>query len=125
MNTAALQPLLRYACVGVMNTLVHTCVFLWLVYEAGLRQAPANLAAFVLAVTFSYCANARWTFRAAASLRRYLLFSSFMALLALATGAVAQALAWAPLLTLCLFSALSLMLGYAYPRGVVFKPGGR
>lgn len=116
-----LQPFVRYACVGGANTLIHALVFFSLVHGANAGQGSANVAGFLMAVTFSYLANARWTFRARMSLPRYLLFTAAMAMIAYGTGQLGQGLAWPPLLTFCLFSALSLALGYALARGVVFK----
>ncbi|MBD1554986.1 GtrA family protein [Pseudomonas typographi] len=125
MITPGIKAFVRYACVGAANTCIHWSLFLGLVYLAGRGQASANVLAFLAAVTFSYFVNARWTFRTAVSWRRYLYFTCFMAGMAAASGWVAQRLMWPPLLTLCLFSAASLVLGYRYAHGVVFKQGPR
>jgi putative flippase GtrA len=49
--------------VGLGNTVVHALLFLALVYQGYLGQASANVVAFLVAVSFSYAMNARWTFR--------------------------------------------------------------
>lgn len=111
----------RYASVGVLNTALHWLVFLGVFYGAGLNQAYSNFIAFLVAVTFSFFANARYTFNVQADKRRYLFFVSFMAFLSYAAGWVAQRLGLPPLITLVLFSLTSLVVGFLYSRFVVFR----
>jgi putative flippase GtrA len=119
--TDLLHSFIRYACVGVGNTVVHALLFLALVYQGYLGQASANVVAFLVAVSFSYAMNARWTFRTQRSMRGYLLFTGCMGVLAFLVGWAVQVLAWPPLITLCLFSGLSLLLGFVWARCVVFQ----
>lgn len=123
MSSSTLASFARYALVGVLNTLAHWAVFLALVYEAGISQGTSNLVAFLLAVSISYLINASWTFKAPRSRGRYLCYVGFMGLLALTVGWVGQRFATPPLLTVGVFSAVSLVLGYAYARGVAFRKG--
>ncbi|EBU6655699.1 translocase, partial [Salmonella enterica subsp. enterica serovar Typhimurium] len=58
-----IQLFARYFSVGVINTLLHWVVFAALVYLASTTQATANLIAFIVAVTFSFFANAKFTFK--------------------------------------------------------------
>lgn len=54
--------LIRFALVGVMNTLVDFCVYqllLWL----GLHYAPAQVLSYSCGLLNSYFFNSRWTFR--------------------------------------------------------------
>lgn len=119
-----LPSFLSYTLVGVLNTLVHWLVFLGLVYSGALPQATANLLAFLCAVTFSFFVNARVTFRSHASPGRYVAYVVFMGGLSYAVGAVGQSISAPPLLTLVLFSAVSLGLGFLFSRYLVFgKPG--
>lgn len=111
----------RYLSVGVINTLLHWATFLLLNIGIGLAQSWSNLLAFAVAVTFSFFANARFTFHAEATLIRYLLFTGAMGGASYLVGAVADALALFPLITLVMFSALSLVLGFAFSQWVVFK----
>ena len=111
----------RYLSVGVINTLLHWLVFLMLHLSMGLKQAWSNLIAFALAVTFSFFANAAYTFQARATPRRYLLFTAFMGILSVGVGAAANQLALAPLITLVVFSALSLVIGFTYSQWIVFR----
>ncbi|AIZ34024.1 GtrA family protein [Pseudomonas parafulva] len=111
----------RYALVGVGNTLTHWAVFFGLYLLLGLRQATSNLLAFLAAASLSYYVNARYTFAARPSKRRYLLFMSGMGALSLALGAISDWAQLSPWLTLSSFSALSLVLGYSFSRRVVFR----
>jgi len=110
-----------YVYIGVLNTLIHWGAFLALRGGFSLKQAPSNLFAFVVAATFSFHANARYTFGRTASLSRYLAFLSFMAVLSFATGWLGDWLAMPGWLTLLVFSAVSLILGYGYCSRVVFR----
>lgn len=110
----------RYASVGVVNTLIHWTVFGILVFM-GANQSVANLAAFAVAVTFSFLANSRWTFNSVVTPRRYLFYVAFM-------GASAAAMGWAadraflhPFLTLVAFSLFSLVAGFLYSKFFVFR----
>ena len=111
----------RYLSIGVVNTLLHWAVFLLLNLGLGVAQSWSNLLAFAVAVTFSFFANARYTFQAKATPLRYLLFTSAMGGLSFLVGATADTLALAPLVTLVVFSGLSLVLGFAYSQWFVFK----
>ena len=51
----------KYVSVGVLNTAIHWIVF-GACWSMGASQSIANLIAFVIAVTFSFCVNARYTF---------------------------------------------------------------
>lgn len=109
----------RYATIGVLNTALHWAVFALLV-AMDFAQGPANLLAFLAAVTFSFFANARFTFAQRASLVRYLLFVAFMGAMAFGTGLLADRLGLHPVATLIGFSAFSLVAGFLFSRFVVF-----
>lgn len=110
-----------YVSIGLINTLVHWGFFLALHAGVGISQAYSNLAAFSVAVSFSFYANARYTFKAQTSWSRYLLFVGFMGLLSLGIGYAADVLIFPALLTLVLFSGISLVCGYLYSKHVVFR----
>lgn len=111
----------KYLSVGVINTLIHWVVFALCLYGFGFRQASANLVAFCVAVSFSYFANARFTFKAPTTTMRYVLFIGFMGMLSVAVGCMADMTALSPLLTLVIFSAISLVCGFFYSKFVVFR----
>ncbi|KIH81705.1 GtrA family protein [Pseudomonas batumici] len=111
----------NYLSIGVLNTLIHWTAFLIFHSLLSISQALSNLGAFALAATFSFYANARYTFRAQASTRRYLLFILFMGVLSLAIGWGADRLMMPGLFTLMLFSAISLVVGFLYSKQIVFR----
>lgn len=112
----------KYLMTGVLNTLIHWGVF-FLVYRVfSTSQATGNFVAFCVAVTFSFFANAKFTFKSNAGLRRYLLFVSFMGALSILFGWGADALGALPIITLVFFSGISLVLGFLYSRYIVFRP---
>jgi putative flippase GtrA len=111
----------RYISVGVINTLIHWVTFAIGIYLFGINQMLSNLIAFSISVTFSFFANARWTFKSQASLARYIMFVFFMSLVALLTGYIADRISLLPILTLIIFSSLSLVIGFYYSKLVVFR----
>lgn len=112
--------LARYASIGVVNTVIHWGVFGALVL-GGAPQSVSNVAGFGAAATFSFYANARWTFRAKATKTRYGLYVAFMGALAALVGWGADRTDLHPILTLAAFSLASLLVGFAYSRLVVFR----
>ena len=80
----------RFSIVGVLNTLVDLSVFLVLVSAVGMPLVPANLVAFVAALSNSYVLNRSWTFRdreapaSAGSIAQFVIFCTAGA--GLATG---------------------------------------
>ncbi len=110
----------KYLLVGLLNTGTHWGLFA-LVYGQGASQAVANLAGFLAAVTLSFYLNARWTFKSRMSGVRYFVMLGFMATLSALTGYLADRIMLAPVLTLVLFSATSLVLGYLFTKYYVFK----
>lgn len=115
----------RYISIGLLNTALHWCVFFMSYYWLALSQAASNLAAFLVAVSFSFFMNARFTFQRQATTARYVLFVGFMAGLSYATGYVADRVSLLPLLTMIIFSAISLVAGFAYANYIVFHKRDR
>lgn len=110
----------RYMSIGIINTAIHWVVFFIALNALHTGQALANFCAFCVAVTFSFFANARWTFNSEATTIRYILYVFFM-------GALASAIGWAgdktdmnPIVTIIAFSAISLLCGFLYSRFIVF-----
>ncbi|HFN3648675.1 TPA: GtrA family protein, partial [Enterobacter hormaechei] len=50
----------KYTSIGVINTLIHWVVFAVCIYAFNTGQALGNFAGFVVAVSFSFFANARF-----------------------------------------------------------------
>nr|AEP25480.1 undecaprenol-pyrophosphate-glucose translocase [Yersinia pseudotuberculosis] len=111
----------KYLSVGVINTFLHWVVFGTLVYIAGISQAIANLVAFCIAVTFSFFANANFTFKKKATGSRYIAFVAFVGVLSYLTGYFADKFNSLPIVTLVVFSATSLVFGFLYSKLFVFK----
>ncbi len=110
----------QYSSIGVINTLIHWALF-GMLYALGATQSIANFFAFCVAVTFSFFANARWTFNSQATGLRYLLYVLFMGALALGVGRAADFFAINPIVTLIVFSLVSLIAGFLYSRFIVFR----
>ena len=111
----------KFASVGLINTAIHWLIFYALLEWVHWQQADSNLLAFIAASSFSFFANARFTFKAKTSLPRYLSFTGFMGAMSYALGALGDALALLPLLTLIMFSLVSLVCGFLYSHFIVFK----
>ncbi|MGO2335395.1 GtrA family protein [Providencia sp.] len=111
----------KYFSVGILNTLIHWSIFGLLTMFLSTSQAIANLIGFIAAVSFSFFANAKFTFKAKATAARYLSFTIFMGVLSYLTGYIADQLLLPPLATLIIFSGISLVLGFIYSKVFVFK----
>ncbi|MDD2057764.1 GtrA family protein [Pseudomonas sp. GD03860] len=108
----------RYTVVGIANTLVHGVVFMCLHVVAGFSQTASNFTAFLVALSFSSVVNARFTFKASLSARRYLALVLSMGSLSVGLGYLADRNDWWPLLTFLVFSLCSLVLGFMCSRYV-------
>ncbi|AXQ49466.1 GtrA family protein [Stenotrophomonas rhizophila] len=108
---------LKYLIVGTFNTAIHVVVFAAM-QLAGNDQALSNLVAFMVALSFSYIANARFTFRVPVSFMRYCVFVAGMGSLSVSLGCLADSQGWPPPLTVGLFCLVSLLLGFVFARWV-------
>lgn len=81
----------------------------------------SNFAAFCCAVTFSFFANAKWTFDAKITKFRYTIYLIFMGGMATAVGMYADQSHASPIITLVTFSTISLVCGFIYSKHIVFK----
>ena len=113
-----------YALVGVANTLIHWQIFFVLRVGAGLDQSTSNFFAFCVAASFSFYVNALYTFEAKRSVPGYVLFLCFMGALSFIVGHFGDRWQLHGLLTVAVFSLLSLVIGFLFSRFVVFR-GGR
>ncbi|WP_174507970.1 GtrA family protein [Klebsiella oxytoca] len=115
-----LQLFARYTSIGVINTLIHWAIF-GLIHAFGAGQSLSNLIAFSVAVTFSFFANAKWTFKAQATTVRYTMYVVFMGAMAAFIGWIADKMHIPAVMTLIVFSAISLVCGFLYSRLCVFR----
>jgi len=111
----------KYLTIGVFNTAIHWMVFWVGVYVFMVNQAAANFLAFATAVTFSFFANASFTFKSKPKFRGYFLFVMFMGLMSVLVGKLSDYYQIAPIITLVEFSLISLVCGFFYSRYVVFR----
>lgn len=111
----------RYTSIGLINTLIHWAVFATCIYAFHTAQALGNFAGFVVAVSFSFFANARFTFKSSTTTLRYMLYVGFMGTLSAAVGWAADKSGMAPVITLIVFSAISLVCGFIYSKFIVFR----
>lgn len=106
--------------IGVLNTLIHWVVFA-ICIKNDQTQSLSNFAAFCVAVTFSFFANARWTFNSEATTFRYMMYVLFMGVVATVVGAYADRVKVNPVATLVIFSGISLVCGFLYSKYIVFR----
>ncbi|EPP0959102.1 GtrA family protein [Cronobacter turicensis] len=111
----------KYTSIGVLNTLIHWVVFAGCFYVLGTDQALANFSGFVIAVSFSFFANARFTFNGSTTTLRYMLYVGFMGSLSAIVGWAADECSMPPVVTLIVFSAISLVCGFVYSKYIVFR----
>ncbi|MGM0542235.1 MAG: GtrA family protein [Pseudomonadota bacterium] len=109
-----------YSLIGLLNTLVHWSVF-GLIVSLTASQTLANGGGFVAAATTSYFLNARFTFIQKPHKKGYLFFVLGMGTLSLLVGRMGDIYVWPSLVTLILFSLMSLILGFIWSKFVVFK----
>jgi putative flippase GtrA len=113
-----------YTVIGVANTLIHWQIFFLLSVAASFSQAVSNLVAFCVAASFSFYMNGLYTFDSKLSVGGYLLFMAAMGALSYGVGHVGDLWRLHGLLTVALFSALSLVLGFLFSKYVVFRERG-
>ncbi len=111
----------RYTVIGIANTLIHWQLFFVFRAAFELSQALSNFLAFCVAASFSFYANAIYTFAMPASLPRYGLFMLCMGSLSLGVGGLADRWHLPGLVTVVVFSLLSLVCGFLLSRWVVFR----
>lgn len=119
-NNYMLKLFARYTSVGFINTVIHWLIFAAMFY-AGFSQFAANVVAFCIAVTFSFFANAKWTFSSEATTIRYVMYVFFMGAMAAGVGCIADYAHINPVITLISFSSISLVSGFIYSNFIVFR----
>ncbi|WP_324030165.1 GtrA family protein (plasmid) [Pantoea sp. JZ2] len=115
-----LEKFSKYFSVGIINTALHWAAFYVLYGQSG-NQSISNFIAFCLAVTFSFFANAKVTFKSKVSTSKYFLYIGFMGAMAASIGSMSDKLNLNPIITLILFSVISLFMGFFYSKFIVFR----
>jgi putative flippase GtrA len=114
-----------YTVIGVANTVIHWQLFFVFRAAFDLSQAISNFFAFCVAASFSFYVNAIYTFAMPASLPRYGLFMLCMGGLSLGVGRLADRWRVAGIVTVLVFSLVSLVCGFLLSRWVVFRERGQ
>ncbi|MBA2927233.1 GtrA family protein [Pseudomonas sivasensis] len=111
----------RYTVIGIANTVIHWQLFFLLRATFELSQAASNVLAFCMAATFSFYVNSIYTFATPASWPRYALFMLCMGGLSLGVGWLSDRWRLPGVVTVLVFSLLSLVCGFLLSRWVVFR----
>jgi len=107
--------------IGIADAFIHWQMFFVLCSAVGLTQAASNFAAFCVAAAFSFYVNMLYTFDSKTSVFGYLLFMCLMGGASFGIGSIADTRGWHGLLTVTVFTALNLTLGYGFIRFVLFR----
>jgi putative flippase GtrA len=86
--------IVRFAIVGLANTAIDLASF-FLLLKVGVSPLPANIAAWFIAVTFSFAANGFWSFERNRAIRlhdAFLRFASLGGLISLGVSSLSIAL---------------------------------
>ena len=109
-----------YSVIGIFNTGLHWIIF-FLCGSLGLLQAYSNLVAFTIASTFSYFMNSTFNFKKKVNGGGYFLFILGLGSISFLIGALADTFLINKIITLAIFSGVSLILGFIYSKYIVFK----
>ena len=105
------KQIVSYSLVGVLNTLVHACVFFVAIKVLGV-QSISNVIAFLCAVTFSFFMNARFTFKKN---------STYMRIVWYMIGYISDLSELPALFTLVISFVVGPVLGFIFSKYLVFK----
>jgi len=114
------REILLYGLIGLANTAIHFCV-LWCVYRWLNSQAIGNLCGFLVAVTFSFIMNSRFTFKKKPTIQRFLKMVAVMSGLSYCSGLVGDICSIHPILTFIAYSAVSYIVGFVLTKKFVFS----
>ncbi|MFJ2712118.1 polysaccharide synthesis protein GtrA [Pseudomonas sp. NPDC087346] len=121
MKGTAMKGFPALTVIGIADGLIHWQIFFVLCSAIGVKQAAGNFAAFCVAAAFSFYVNVLYTFDVRTSISAYLLFISLMGGLSYGIGSLADTHNLPGLLTVAVFSASNLLLGYCFFRFVLFR----
>lgn len=111
---------ISYGAIGVLNTGIHFVVF-WFILRICNYQSLANLLGFLVAVTFSFVMNAKFTFRKKPTTRRFLKMVVLMAFVSVVFGAMGDFLHLYPLITFGIYFVLNPIIGFLITKFLVFE----
>lgn len=114
------KQIVSYSLVGVLNTLVHACVFFVAIKVFGV-QSISNVIAFLCAVTFSFFMNARFTFKKNSTYMRIVWYMILMGALNFMIGYISDLSELPALFTLVISFVVGPVLGFIFSKYLVFK----
>lgn len=123
MNPAYSVP--RFAVVGVAATLIHVAIATGLINAMQLHPAIANGIAFIVANSFSYVFNTRWSFTGKISLltwHRFISVSGAAWLLTITISWMVDAMGGSYLLGILLVVTVVPALSYMAHRNYTYRP---
>ncbi len=118
------KPLIIFAAVGVINTLIHSTAVISFVELLAINPVLANTFAFFISNILSYFMNSNWTFRVAPNLSGYLKFliaSTGSLFFAITFSAFAEYMGWHYLIGLFLVIVISPLLTFLVYKTWVFS----
>lgn len=110
-----------YTVIGIANTVIHWQLFFVFRTAFEMSQAASNFLAFAAAASLSFYMNALYTFSMPPSWPRYGLFMLCMGGLSLVVGGLADRWGVPGMVTVLVFSLVSLVCGFLLSRWVVFR----
>ncbi|PQJ66279.1 GtrA family protein [Photobacterium angustum] len=110
----------KYSLIGVFNTIIHWASF-FILYSLITNQSISNFIAFLIAVSFSFFANAKFTFKSKVTYKKYISYTLFLGFLSFFVGKFSDINQISPIITLIVFSMISFLVGFIYSNYFVFK----
>ena len=92
-NKKTIKQFAKFSVVGVLNTLIHYCIFLALYKLIGVHYLVASAIGYIAGIVNSYCINKKWTFNSTGGPKIFE-FSKFLSVNAIALGVNMLSLEW-------------------------------
>lgn len=116
--------LIRFALVGVLNTLLHLAIVGLLTQLIGLSQLISNVAAYLVSSSFSFIVNSIWSFEVRPLAYRYARFQ-VVGLLGLSVcafiGHLGDVFGWHYVITVLLTGSIVPLLSFLAHRSYTFS----
>lgn len=109
-----------YCIIGIFNTIIHGVTF-YISFSILDIQSISNLMGFIVAVSFSYLANATFNFKKEASVSSFLKMTFSLGLLAFLLGIMSDYCTISPIFTFLGTVVLSTVIGFILTKFYVFK----
>jgi putative flippase GtrA len=114
----------RYALIGVCNTTIHLLIVGLLTWFAEFNQMYANVIAYIVASSFSFVMNTRWSFQSRPGARNYARFQlvSLFGLIVNATvGHLGDHFGWHIAVTVFLIALTVSVISFLLHRSYTFS----